>query len=161
MSSFHSTTVVFSVWFFNHSDHHSYCRYCHIVKNKCWLYLISEYAKHFFCLIGKTLCPAKAIIRGVFRTLSTMMELLVKISYGFYLYYSFLTGSWIHPWSWYSIFFFWPNFPSESSFSWELLQKGRHELWLHIWLISITKSRKRYTNYCCTAHFRNRVFKVG
>ena len=106
MSSFHSTTVVFSVWFFNHSDHHSYCRYCHIVKNKCWLCLISEYAKHFFfCLIGKTLCPAKAIIRGVFRTLSTMMELLVKIRYGFYLHYSFLTGSWIHPWSWYSIFF--------------------------------------------------------
>ena len=56
MSSFHSTTVVFSVWFFNHSDHHSYCRYCHIVKNKCWLCLISEYAKHFFFVLLEKLC---------------------------------------------------------------------------------------------------------
>ena len=67
--------------------------------------LLASMLNIFFCLIGKTLCPAKAIIRGVFRTLSTMMELLVKIRYGFYLHHSFLTGSWIHPWSWYSIFF--------------------------------------------------------
>ena len=48
---------------------------------------------------------ATVIIRDVFRTLSNMMELLVKISYGFYLHHSFLTGSWIRLWSWYSIFF--------------------------------------------------------
>ena len=48
---------------------------------------------------------ATVIIRGVFRTLSNMMELLVKIRYRFYLHHSFLTGSWIRLWSWYSIFF--------------------------------------------------------
>ena len=48
---------------------------------------------------------ATVIIRDVFRTLSNMMELLAKISYGFYLHHSFLTGSWIRLWSWYSIFF--------------------------------------------------------
>ena len=36
---------------------------------------------------------ATATIRGVFRTLSNMMELLVKIRFGFYLHHSFLTGS--------------------------------------------------------------------
>ena len=48
---------------------------------------------------------ATVIIRGVFRALWNMMELLVKIHYGFYLHHSFLTGSWIRLWSWYSIFF--------------------------------------------------------
>ena len=48
---------------------------------------------------------ATVIIRGVFRTQSNMVELLVKMRYGFYLHHSFLTGSWIRLWSWYSIFF--------------------------------------------------------
>ena len=69
------------------------------VKSKCRL-------NSMFVLLEKLYqYLATFIIRDVFRTLSNMMELLVKIRYVFYLHHFFLTRLWIRLWSWYSIFF--------------------------------------------------------
>ena len=38
--------------FLIHSGHRSFDRYCHIVKNKCWLCLFSDHGKQNFCFIG-------------------------------------------------------------------------------------------------------------
>ena len=103
---------------------------------------------------------ATVIIRGVFRTLWNMMELLVKIHYGIYLHHSFLTGSWIHLWSWYSIFFL-TKLPFKIWFFLRIAIK--RETWVMTSHLAnfLKKSRKRYKKYWCTVHSRTPAFYIG
>ena len=94
MTSFHSATVVFSVWFFKHKDIFFILAITHIVGTAILLRMkvdcvfFSKCAKQNFCFIGN----ATVIIRGVFRTLP---------SNGFYLHHWYLPSNGFYLRHWY------------------------------------------------------------
>ena len=161
MSLFHSTTVVFSVWFFKHSRYHSNCRYCHIVKNKCWLCLISEYAKQYFCLIGKTLSVSsnshhhRRILNPVkydgASCLNTLQLILPSFLFDRVMHLPLIMKQ----------YFILTKLPFKICFFLRIAIK--RETWVMTSYLAIffKKSRKRYIKYCFTVYYRTRRFKVG
>ena len=165
MCSFHSTTVVFSVYFLKYEHTVFYSGHFFIVGiailsriNVDCVFLASTLNSILVLLEVLSQYLATVIITGVCRTLSNMMELFVKTRNDIFS----------------SIIPFWQgseNASGHDTVTFSNLISFQNLLRIAIkrkrWVMtshlanSFKKSKKRYINGCCTEHATTQGFQVG